>query len=473
LVATVVGSGIMAETLTKDVALALLGNTLPTGAILVVLISILGPVSGAHFNPAVSLVFALKGELTPRHALGYVAAQVAGGIAGTMIAHAMFALPLIDASLKTRTGGAQWFAEGVAAFGLVATILAGIRFNRTAVPWLVGLYITGGLLVHGLDLVCQSCGSHRALDDQYVFGHSPRRSSRLHRGRILRRGRRADFHELAAARGRRGGKDQGGPAMTVTIYHNPACGTSRNTLAMIRQSGEEPEVIEYLKTPPSRARLVELIVPSASRHASCCAKKARPMPSLACRSEMERRRTDRFHAAHPILINRPIVVTPKGRAAVPAVGAGARPARQPVQSFVKEGRRGGARARRVRGARLLLVTIARHNGVWNSRPVCALMNWLVSQGLTGLPENDLIRGFCERCCAEGLPVSRGMVFIDTLHPIFEGRGFRWNDAETNESDVFEYGSTNEGEARRPGGVRSSITCSKTATRNCRSSSPTA
>jgi glycerol uptake facilitator-like aquaporin len=142
LVATVVGSGIMAETLTKDVALALLGNTLPTGAILVVLISILGPISGAHFNPAVSLVFALKGELTPRDALGYVAAQVAGGIAGTMVAHAMFALPLIDASLKTRTGGAQWFAEAVAAFGLLATILAGIRFNRTAVPWLVGLYIT-------------------------------------------------------------------------------------------------------------------------------------------------------------------------------------------------------------------------------------------------------------------------------------------------------------------------------------------
>ena len=79
-------------------------------------------------------------------------------------------------------------------------------------------------------------------------------------------------------------------------------------------------------------------------------------------------------------------------------------------------------------------------------PRLRLMNWLVSQGLTGLPENDLIRGFCERCCAEGLHVSRGLVFIDTLHPIFEGRGFRWNDAETNESDMFEYGSTNEGEA---------------------------
>jgi glycerol uptake facilitator-like aquaporin len=142
LVATVVGSGIMAESLTKDVALALLGNTLPTGAILVVLITILGPVSGAHFNPAVSLVFALKREMTSRDALLYMAAQIAGGIVGTMMAHAMFALPLLDASLKMRTGGAQWLAEGVAAFGLIATILAGIRFERASVPWLVGLYIT-------------------------------------------------------------------------------------------------------------------------------------------------------------------------------------------------------------------------------------------------------------------------------------------------------------------------------------------
>lgn len=142
LVATVVGSGIMAETLTRDVALALLGNTLPTGAILVVLITILGSISGAHFNPAVTLIFALKRELTPRDAMLYVAAQVAGGIAGTIMAHAMFALPLLDASLKIRSGGAQWLAEAVAAFGLVATILAGIRFNRSAVPWLVGLYIT-------------------------------------------------------------------------------------------------------------------------------------------------------------------------------------------------------------------------------------------------------------------------------------------------------------------------------------------
>jgi glycerol uptake facilitator-like aquaporin len=142
LVATVVGSGIMAESLTKDVALALLGNTLPTGAVLVVLITILGPISGAHFNPAVTIVFALKRELTPAEALGYILAQIAGGIAGTLLAHAMFALPLWDASLKVRTGGPQWLAEGIAAFGLVVTILAGLKFNRPAIPWLVGLYIT-------------------------------------------------------------------------------------------------------------------------------------------------------------------------------------------------------------------------------------------------------------------------------------------------------------------------------------------
>ncbi|SDT40802.1 aquaporin [Bradyrhizobium canariense] len=142
LVATVVGSGIMAESLTKDVALALLGNTIATGAMLVVLITTLGPISGAHFNPAVTLIFALKRDLTLHEASSYFAVQIIGGIAGTMVAHAMFALPLLDPSMKIRTGGAQWFAEGVAAFGLVAIILAGIRFERASVPWLVGLYIT-------------------------------------------------------------------------------------------------------------------------------------------------------------------------------------------------------------------------------------------------------------------------------------------------------------------------------------------
>lgn len=142
LVATVVGSGIMAQTLTHDVALALLGNTIATGAMLVVLITILGPISGAHFNPAVSLIFAVKRALPMHEAALYTIAQIIGGIVGTITAHLMFALPLIDISLKLRTGEAQWFSEFVATFGLIATILAGIRFEPKAVPWLVGLYIT-------------------------------------------------------------------------------------------------------------------------------------------------------------------------------------------------------------------------------------------------------------------------------------------------------------------------------------------
>ena len=142
LVATVVGSGIMAESLTKDVALQLLCNTLPTGAILVVLITILGPISGAHFNPAVTLAFTANRTFALSDALPYIAAQIVGGICGAVLAHAMFELPLIAFSLKPRTGLSQWLAEAVATFGLLATILGGLRFNASNVPWLVGLYIT-------------------------------------------------------------------------------------------------------------------------------------------------------------------------------------------------------------------------------------------------------------------------------------------------------------------------------------------
>ena len=141
LVAAVVGSGIMAASLTGDIALALLANTVATGAVLVVLITILGPISGAHFNPAVSLVFALSKDLTWREYAYYVSAQVIGGIAGTLAAHLMFDLPLIEASEKIRAGGPQWFSESIAAFGLIVVILCGIRFSRTSIPWLVGLYI--------------------------------------------------------------------------------------------------------------------------------------------------------------------------------------------------------------------------------------------------------------------------------------------------------------------------------------------
>ena len=142
LVCTVVGSGIMAERLTGDVALALLGNTIPTGAILVVLITILGPVSGAHFNPAVTLAMRVRGALSTREAWAYVGAQIGGGVLGTVAAHLMFELGPLDFSGKVRTGPAQWWSEAIATFGLLAAILGGLRFSPPAIPWLVGLYIT-------------------------------------------------------------------------------------------------------------------------------------------------------------------------------------------------------------------------------------------------------------------------------------------------------------------------------------------
>ena len=143
LVATVVGSGIMADRLAGgNVAIALLGNTIPTGAILVVLILGLAPISGAHFNPAVSLVMTLTGALKPREFGHYVLAQVIGGCLGTLAAHAMFDLPLFQLAAKARTGPAQWFAEFVATFGLIVTIATVVRFRVEAIPFAVGLYIT-------------------------------------------------------------------------------------------------------------------------------------------------------------------------------------------------------------------------------------------------------------------------------------------------------------------------------------------
>ncbi len=143
LLATVIGSGIMAETLSGgNVALALLGNTLATGAILYVLITQLGPLSGAHFNPAVTLVFLMRREIGGRDGIVYVLAQVAGAVAGVMIAHLMFDRPLLELGVKFRSGPSQWFAEAVATFGLVVTILMTLRARSEAVPTAVALYIT-------------------------------------------------------------------------------------------------------------------------------------------------------------------------------------------------------------------------------------------------------------------------------------------------------------------------------------------
>jgi glycerol uptake facilitator-like aquaporin len=143
LLAGVVGSGIMAAKLAGGKgALALLCNTLPTGAILTVLILTFGPISGAHFNPAVSIALGLRRELLPGVVATYIGAQIVGGIVGVLAAHAMFELPLWQLSATVRTGAGQWFAEGVATFGLLLTIFGCAARTPAAIPYAVGLYIT-------------------------------------------------------------------------------------------------------------------------------------------------------------------------------------------------------------------------------------------------------------------------------------------------------------------------------------------
>ena len=142
LLACVVGSGIMGVNLSQgNDAIALLANAGATAGVLYVLIVVLGPISGAHFNPAVSLVMRLRGELTTRDAVAYIGVQVLAAIAGVMLAHAMFDLPLLQPGTHARTGQAQWLSESVATFGLVLTILLGIRHRPAAIPALVASYI--------------------------------------------------------------------------------------------------------------------------------------------------------------------------------------------------------------------------------------------------------------------------------------------------------------------------------------------
>ncbi|MGE5566270.1 MAG: aquaporin [Parcubacteria group bacterium] len=143
LLAVVIGSGIMGERLAAgNEAIALLANTLATGAGLVVLITIFGPISGAHFNPAVTLIFTLRREMTPVEALAYLAVQVCGGVIGAFAAHLMFGLPVWQVSAHLRDGPALAFSEALATFGLIATILGCVRFRADMTAVCVGLYIT-------------------------------------------------------------------------------------------------------------------------------------------------------------------------------------------------------------------------------------------------------------------------------------------------------------------------------------------
>ena len=145
LFATVIGSGVMGDSLSAgNAAVALLGNTMATGAILFVLITMLGPISGAHFNPAVSLVMRLRGELTTRELVTYALVQVVGGVLGVWAAHVMFALPVVQFSHHPRTGTGQWLGEFIATFGLLLTILGTLKSRPQWVPASVALYITAG-----------------------------------------------------------------------------------------------------------------------------------------------------------------------------------------------------------------------------------------------------------------------------------------------------------------------------------------
>lgn len=143
LLATVIGSGIMAETLAGgNMAIALLANAIATGAILYALITILGPISGAHFNPAVTFAFALRRDITIGDATAYAGVQIIGGLCGAILAHFMFEMPALQLSQNARTGVSQWLAECVATFGLLMVIFGGLKYRVSAVPMLVGLYIT-------------------------------------------------------------------------------------------------------------------------------------------------------------------------------------------------------------------------------------------------------------------------------------------------------------------------------------------
>ena len=252
LVAAVVGSGIMATSLTSDIAVALLANTIATGAMLAVLITdVRADLRRAFQSGGLAGLRAQGRTCGGGRSSAYVAAQIAGGVAGTLIAHLMFGRALRRASQTARTGGAQWLSEGVAAFGLVLVILLQAcassaarspgwsgstsrpptgsrprpRFANPAVA--IARSLTDSFAgIRPVDLPASSAA-------EFVGGARWRSRSV--------RWLSSHPNELAG--------------MTITIYHNPDCGTSRNTLAMIRASGEEPVVIEYLKTPPSRERL--------------------------------------------------------------------------------------------------------------------------------------------------------------------------------------------------------------------------
>ncbi len=333
LAATVVGSGVMAGRLAAgNTAVALLANTGATVAVLAVLIALLGPLSGAHFNPAVSLIQGLRGALSWPVAAGYGVVQVLGCCAGTLLAHAMFDLPLLQSSLHARTGAAQWLAEGVATCGLLLVVL-GHRRPRDA-PWMVAGWIGAAYwFTASTSFANPAITIARSLTNTFsgirstdVPGFVCAQLLGAWVALLLAR-----FLFATAISQRKGLADAAGsgaaafrsPSMTeqspdprsvrVTIYHNPECGTSRNTLALIRNAGVEPTVIEYLKTPPDETTLRALLERMGMRPRELLRQKGTPYAEL--RLGEDRWTDDELieqMVKHPILINRPLVVTPWG-----------------------------------------------------------------------------------------------------------------------------------------------------------------
>ena len=330
LAATVVGSGIMAQHLAGgNVAIALLANTGATVAVLYALIALLGPVSGAHFNPAVSGIEALRGRLSWQEAAGYSLIQIIGCCAGAWLAHLMFELPVWQLSTHVRSGPAQWLAEAVATFGLLLIVI-GHRRSEDA-PWMVACWIGAAYWftastsfanpaitiarsltdtfagIRPIDMPAfigaQLIGAISALGvGRYYFPPAiPRRRWPLSRRR----------HHLPMKKTPRSSMSD--PPVSVTIYHNPACGTSRNTLGLIRNTGVEPTVIEYLKDPPDRATLESLVARMGIRPRDLLRQKGTPYDELGLGADhwTDAELIEQM-LKHPILINRPIVVTPWG-----------------------------------------------------------------------------------------------------------------------------------------------------------------
>jgi glycerol uptake facilitator-like aquaporin len=200
LLAAVVGSGIMGERLSGgNVGLALLANTLATGGALVALILAFGPVSGAHFNPAVTLADASQGGLRWAEVPAYLAAQIAGAFAGVALADGMFGEPIFAASRHARGGFAMMLSEATATFGLLAVIWGVARRRAAAVPFRGGGVHHGGLLVHSFDQLRESGGDAGARGHRHVRGHPARRRAGVHRGAAHRRGSRDGALSLAFA----------------------------------------------------------------------------------------------------------------------------------------------------------------------------------------------------------------------------------------------------------------------------------